>query len=60
MADLQNDLVCLPVELQERCPKYQKILAIDPFQVFGWTSHHLIGKLKGCRVIEIDFKFCRT
>ena len=55
VADLQNDLVCLPVELQERWPKYQKILAIDPFQVFGWPSHNLIGKLKGCRAIEIDW-----
>ncbi len=24
-------------------------------KVFGWPSHNLIGKLKGCRAIEIDW-----
>ena len=53
--DVEKDLVCLPLELQARWQKYQKVLAVDPFQVLGWPSHTLIGKLKGCRAIEIDW-----
>ena len=55
VADFQNDLVCLPAELQARWSKYQKLLAIDPYQTLGWPSHHLIGKLQGCRAMEIDW-----
>jgi hypothetical protein len=38
MADFQNDLVCLPAELQARWSKYQKLLAIDPYHTLGWPS----------------------
>ena len=55
VANFQHDLVCLPVELQARWAKYQKILAIDPYQTLGWPSHNLMGKLKGCRAIDIDW-----
>lgn len=55
VTDFQHDLVCLPVELQARWPKYQKLLAIDPHQTLGWPSHNLMGKLKGCRAIDIDW-----
>lgn len=53
--DLQKDLSQLPPKLQQKFQNYQKILALDPYQTLGIPSHSLIGKLKGCRALEIDW-----
>lgn len=52
--DVQEDLSYLPLELQKKWQQYQKILAIDPYQVLNLPSHDLTGKLRGCRAIEIE------
>ncbi len=52
---LQDDIRRLPSQLQDNWQKYQKILALDPDQTLGISSHNLIGKLKGCRALEIDW-----
>lgn len=54
---LQDDIRRLPSQLQDNWQKYQKILALDPNQTFGISSHNLIGKLKGCRALEIDLEW---
>lgn len=53
--EVQEDLFYLPIELQKKWQQYQKILSVDPYQVLGLSSHDLIGKLIGCRALEIDF-----
>lgn len=50
---LQDDILRLPLQLQDHWQKYQKILALNPYQTLGISSHNLIGKLKGCRALEI-------
>ena len=55
LKEVQEDLSYLPLELQRRWQKYQQILAVDPYQMLGLSSHDLIGKLKGCRAVEIEF-----
>ena len=52
---LQDDIAQLPSQLQKNWQKYQKILALDPYQALGIPSHNLTGKLKGCRALEIDW-----
>jgi mRNA interferase RelE/StbE len=52
---LQDDIPQLPSQLQDNWQKYQKILALDPHQTLGISSHNLTGKLKGCRALEIDW-----
>lgn len=54
--ELSQDLLELPIELQKNFLNYQQILAIAPYQLLGLASHHLTGKLKGCRAIEIDYQ----
>lgn len=56
--EIQEDLSYLPLELQQKWQQYQKILAIDPSEVLGLPSHDLIGKLTGCRAIEIEHNKC--
>jgi mRNA-degrading endonuclease YafQ of YafQ-DinJ toxin-antitoxin module len=53
--ELENDLSQLPLQLQDNWQKYQQILALDPYQTLGISSHNLIGKLKGCRALEIEW-----
>jgi mRNA-degrading endonuclease YafQ of YafQ-DinJ toxin-antitoxin module len=53
--ELHDDILRLPLQLQDNWQKYQKILALDPYQTLGLSSHNLIGKLKGCRALEIDW-----
>lgn len=53
--EVQDDISRLPLQLQNNWQKYQKILALDPDQTLGISSHNLIGKLKGCRALEIDW-----
>ena len=53
VAEVQFDFNNLPVELQKKWPQYQAILSLDPDDTLGFPSHGLIGKLRGCRALEI-------
>lgn len=53
--ELEDDISRLPLPLQNNWQKYQKILALDPYQTLDLSSHNLIGKLKECRALEIDW-----
>ncbi len=50
----QEDLLILPVELQEDFSKYQQVLSLDPYETRGVPSHSLTGTLRGYRALEID------
>ncbi|MGK7955241.1 MAG: type II toxin-antitoxin system RelE/ParE family toxin [Crocosphaera sp.] len=53
--ELENDILQLPPQLQQKCQNYLKILALDPYQTLGFPSHNLTGRLKGYRALEIDW-----
>ncbi|MGK7887662.1 MAG: hypothetical protein AB4057_23910 [Crocosphaera sp.] len=60
----QEDLLILPVELQEDFSKYQQVLSLDPYETRGVPSHSLTGTFKisffsVCSLTENSFLFKR-
>ena len=51
----QQDLIELPVLLREDLPRYQQILALDPYKTRRVPSHDLKGELSGYRALEITW-----
>ncbi len=51
----QQDLLDLPALMREDLPRYQQILALDPYKTRRVPSHGLKGELAGRRALEITW-----
>jgi mRNA interferase RelE/StbE len=51
----QQDILDLPLSLQEELSRYQQVLSLDPDKSRAVTNHRLRGELKGYRALEIDW-----
>jgi mRNA-degrading endonuclease YafQ of YafQ-DinJ toxin-antitoxin module len=51
----REDALDLPALLREDLPRYQQILALDPYKTRKVPSHRLKGELTGYRALEINW-----
>jgi hypothetical protein len=51
----QEDLGDLPTQLQNNLAKYEQVLSLDPVNTKGIPNHSLVGELRGCRALEINW-----
>lgn len=51
----QEDALGLPALLREDLPRYQRVLALDPYKTRKVPNHSLKGELAGYRALEITW-----
>lgn len=51
----QQDLAELPPQLRQDLPRYQQVLALDPYKTRKIPNHQLKGELLHYRALEVDW-----